>query len=218
MTLLSVKYETKYYPNHNSVITTTLLPQVHIFLYMKAGRKIASSYVPRRLENKDRVIGFLPTKIVYDVIKMAEAHHTHPETSRDSPWPRRHQSPAQSARTSTSPARPRAFTAAKSWFLSHLLSHYLDLPWDQRGTTFEIFLRVYTEMQLSLRLVVEPDTVALGAELVKVEQVAKPDAAKGGGEAEEPSHRGGGEQELHDDGEEPARVVEDEEEVRTVRD
>jgi hypothetical protein len=73
-------------------------------------------------------------------------------------------------------------------------------------------------MQSSLHMVVEPDTVTLGAELVKVEQVAKPDAAKGGGEDEEPSHRGGGEQELHDDGEEPARVVEDEEEVRTVRD
>jgi hypothetical protein len=181
----------------------------------------------RKIPNFDRydVIKNVPTNrltpdggVTPHALPTAESHHTHPETSRDSSRLRHRQSAAQSARTSASPTRPRAFTSAKSWFLSHLLSHCLDLPRDQRGTTFEIFLRVYTEMQLCLRLVVEPDAVALGAELIKVEQVAEPDAVEGGGEVEEPNHRGGGEQELHDDGEESARVMEDKEEVCCVGD
>jgi len=68
------------------------------------------------------------------------------------------------------------------------------------------------------RGVVEPDAVALAPELVEVEQAAEPDAAEGGGEAEEPRRRGGRERELHDGGEGPAGGPEGEEEVRGGRD
>jgi hypothetical protein len=65
---------------------------------------------------------------------------------------------------------------------------------------------------MHLCLVGELDAAALGVELVKVEQVAEPNAS-GGGEVEEPGCGGGGERELHDGGEGPACVAKDEEEV-----